>query len=56
MVAAASCPPALRQAVALHAFTTWKVGGPAEWFAEPGTQDELIALAAWAQTLSLIHI
>jgi UDP-N-acetylmuramate dehydrogenase len=53
MVAAPSCPPALRQAVALQAFTTWKVGGPAEWFAEPGTQDELIALAAWAQTQGL---
>ena len=53
MVAASSCPPALRQAVALHAFTTWKVGGPAEWFAEPGTQDELIALAGWAQTQGL---
>lgn len=49
MVTAPSCPPSLRQAVALHAFTTWKVGGPAEWFAEPGTQEELIALAAWAQ-------
>ena len=49
MVAAApSCPPALRQEVNLRAFTTWKVGGPAEWFAEPGDQAELIALAAWA--------
>jgi len=48
MVAAPSCPPALRQEVNLSAFTTWKVGGPAEWFAEPGDQAELIALAAWA--------
>ncbi len=49
MIAAPSCPPSLRQAVALHPFTTWKVGGPAEWFAEPGSQEELITLAAWAQ-------
>lgn len=48
MVAAPSCPPALRQEVNLSAFTTWKVGGPAEWFAEPGDQAELITLAAWA--------
>lgn len=53
MVAAPSCPPSLRQAVALHPFTTWKVGGPAEWFAEPGSQEELIALAAWAQSQRL---
>jgi UDP-N-acetylmuramate dehydrogenase len=49
MVAAPSCPHALRQAVALHPFTTWKVGGPAQWFAEPGTREELGALAAWTQ-------
>jgi UDP-N-acetylmuramate dehydrogenase len=47
MVAAA--PPAgLRRSVALSEFTTWKVGGPAEWFAEPASRQELIALAAWA--------
>lgn len=49
MVAAPGCPPGLRQAVALEGYTTWKVGGPAEWFAEPGTRQELVALAAWAQ-------
>jgi UDP-N-acetylmuramate dehydrogenase len=48
MVAAPSCPPGLHQEVGLRAFTTWKVGGPAEWFAEPGDQAELIALATWA--------
>jgi len=53
MVAAASCLPALRQGVALQPFTTWKVGGLAEWFAEPGERDELIALAAWAQNQGL---
>ena len=49
MVAACAMPPALRQAVSLHEFTTWKVGGPAEWFAEPAGHAELVALVAWAQ-------
>ncbi|MFM9110743.1 MAG: UDP-N-acetylmuramate dehydrogenase [Prochlorococcaceae cyanobacterium] len=40
--------PGLRAHVPLGEFTTWKVGGPARWFAEPGEQAELIALAAWA--------
>ncbi|MDA0717751.1 MAG: UDP-N-acetylmuramate dehydrogenase [Cyanobacteria bacterium] len=55
MIATPSCYPALRQEVGLQPFTTWKVGGPAEWFAEPGERDELISLAAWApaQGLSL---
>jgi UDP-N-acetylmuramate dehydrogenase len=45
----AAAPPAgLRRSVALSEFTTWKVGGPAEWFAEPASREELIALAAWA--------
>ncbi len=47
-MAAAEQPAGLRRAVALSDFTTWKVGGPAEWFAEPGSREELIALAAWA--------
>jgi UDP-N-acetylmuramate dehydrogenase len=46
-------PPGLRQAVLLRDFTTWRVGGPAEWFAEPGEQQELIALAAWAAAAGL---
>ncbi|MEB3316998.1 MAG: UDP-N-acetylmuramate dehydrogenase [Cyanobacteriota bacterium] len=42
-------PPAtIRQGVTLRDYTTWRVGGPAEWFAEPGSQAELIALASWA--------
>jgi UDP-N-acetylmuramate dehydrogenase len=41
-------PTGVRQSVSLQGFTTWKVGGPAEWFAEPGSQDELVELAAWA--------
>jgi UDP-N-acetylmuramate dehydrogenase len=46
-------PPGLRQSVLLRDFTTWRVGGPAEWFAEPGEQEELIALAAWAVAAGL---
>ena len=40
--------PGLRQQVPLRDFTTWKVGGAAEWFAEPASVQELLALAAWA--------
>ena len=38
----------LRQQVPLRDFTTWKVGGAAEWFGEPASIQELLALAAWA--------
>ncbi|MEA5423480.1 UDP-N-acetylmuramate dehydrogenase [Synechococcus sp. CCY9202] len=42
-------PPAgLRQDVQLGDYTTWKVGGPASWFAEPASQLELLALVSWA--------
>ena len=42
-------PPAtVRQGVTLRDYTTWRVGGPAEWFGEPGSQDDLIAQASWA--------
>jgi UDP-N-acetylmuramate dehydrogenase len=53
MIAAPSCHPGLRQGVGLQPFTTWKVGGPAEWFAEPGEREELISLAAWARAQGL---
>ena len=53
MIAAPSCHPALRQGVGLQPFTTWKVGGPAEWFAEPEESDELVSLAAWARAQGL---
>jgi UDP-N-acetylmuramate dehydrogenase len=43
----------LKQAIALRDYTTWKVGGPAEWFAEPGERDELLALLEWAQREAL---
>lgn len=41
-------PGAARQGVTLRDFTTWRVGGAAEWFAEPGSTEELIAQASWA--------
>jgi UDP-N-acetylmuramate dehydrogenase len=47
-MAAAAPPAGLRSSVHLGEYTTWKVGGPAEWFAEPASREELIALAAWA--------
>jgi UDP-N-acetylmuramate dehydrogenase len=46
-------PDALRRDVPLADYTTWKVGGPAALFAEPASQQELIALAAWAQQQGL---
>jgi UDP-N-acetylmuramate dehydrogenase len=48
MAAGLTLPVGIREAVPLLDYTTWKVGGPAEWFSEPGSQEELIALAAWA--------
>ena len=42
-------PPApLRQGVILRDYTTWRVGGLAEWFAEPGSTEEWMALLSWA--------
>jgi len=46
-------PPGLRQGVALQEFTTWRVGGPAEWFAEPNDGAQLVALARWARERQL---
>ncbi|MFN5463451.1 MAG: UDP-N-acetylmuramate dehydrogenase [Cyanobacteriota bacterium] len=41
-------PAAVRSGVSLRDYTTWRVGGPAEWFAEPGSPAELIEQASWA--------
>jgi len=41
-------PGAIRQGMSLRDFTTWRVGGPAEWFGEPGSSEELIQQASWA--------
>ena len=48
MEASTSHHPSLRQGVGLDAFTTWKVGGIAEWFAEPAHQDDIRALVGWS--------
>jgi UDP-N-acetylmuramate dehydrogenase len=42
----------LHEAVDLKDFTTWRVGGPAQWFAEPSDQASLMALVRWAQEKS----
>ena len=41
-----NCP--LRAAVPLKGLTTWKVGGPAEWYLEPHTLVEIQIGLAWA--------
>lgn len=46
-------PSTLRRGVPLADYTTWKVGGAAELFAEPAGQADLIALAGWAQRTGL---
>jgi UDP-N-acetylmuramate dehydrogenase len=48
-----AAPAGLRQAVALADFTTWRVGGPAEWFAEPANREELLAQLAWGRRQGL---
>lgn len=48
MVASPSQHPSLRQGVGLDEFTTWKVGGTAEWFAEPAHQGDIRALVGWS--------
>jgi len=45
---AAPTPLGLRRAVGLAEFTTWKVGGPAQWFAEPDSPEQLLELLTWA--------
>jgi UDP-N-acetylmuramate dehydrogenase len=42
-------PAGLRRAVLLQDYTTWKVGGPAEWFAEPASTEELLGLLEWSR-------
>ena len=41
-------PPQGRATIPLSDYTTWKVGGPAEWLTEPSSRDQLMAQAAWA--------
>lgn len=45
--------PAVREQKSLKPFTTFKVGGPAEFFIEPKTDDDLIKAITTAQQLHL---
>ena len=47
--------PALqpRSDVVLADFTTWRVGGPAQWLLEPTSLDETIAALTWAHEQKL---
>jgi len=47
-------PLGLRRAVGLADYTTWKVGGPAQWFAEPERAEEFTQLLLWAQAEGLV--
>ena len=42
-------PTLLKAQVSLADYTTWRVGGPAEWLAEPTQLDQLHELMTWAQ-------
>ena len=44
---------ALRGGVSLADFTTWKVGGAAQWFFEPDHNDQVMGLARWARRQGL---
>ncbi len=54
-VTGATGPAGLRRGMPLSEFTTWKVGGPAEWFAEPAGQAQLQELAGWALREGMEH-
>jgi UDP-N-acetylmuramate dehydrogenase len=47
----ANCP--IRAAVSLKGLTTWKVGGPAEWYLEPHTLTETQIGLEWAHQQNL---
>lgn len=51
-------PITLRTDEPMARHTSWRVGGPARYYAEPATPEEAIALAAWAtaQGLPLIWV
>ena len=46
----ASAPLGLRRSVPLAEYTTWRVGGAAQWFAEPENAAQLQALLVWARS------
>ena len=43
----------LQQQVSLANYTTWRVGGPAQWLAEPNDAEQCLSLLQWAQTEGL---
>jgi UDP-N-acetylmuramate dehydrogenase len=45
-----SLPITLRPNEPMSRHTSWRVGGPAQYYAEPTTPDEAMVLAAWAMT------
>src|SRR5947209_20102540 len=48
-----SPPPGVQADVPLARLTTIRTGGRGEWFARPGTLEELERVLAWAATRSL---
>ena len=40
---------ALRSNIPMAEFTTWRVGGPAQWLLEPASVDETVEALQWAQ-------
>ena len=45
----ADLPPGIEADYPLARLTTVRTGGPADYFARPETQDDLVALLAWAK-------
>jgi UDP-N-acetylmuramate dehydrogenase len=45
--------PGIQREVELAPFTTWKIGGPAEWFSAPETEAELLDVLRWARQQSV---
>ena len=43
----------LQQQVSLANYTTWRVGGPAQWLAEPNDAEQCLSLLQWAQAEGL---
>ena len=43
----------LQEQVPLAGYTTWRVGGPAQWLAEPNDPDQIPALLRWASDAGL---
>jgi UDP-N-acetylmuramate dehydrogenase len=47
-MSAAAAPEGVERDYSLARLTTVRTGGPADWFARPATERELVALLAWA--------